>query len=213
MTDRRYMTIVEHYEKCFSEHGPGHLGVDWPNARDADIRYATMLGVIDDDGDPISLLDFGCGSGGLFDYLERHRSEYESVRYQGHDISKAYVDYCRQTYPDVNFTCGDVLVDARLPRVDYAVANGVFTEKLTLSTDEMFEFLRDIVTVLYASVDRGLAFNVMSKKVDWERDDLFHLDAKRLRSFAVDELGASLELVEDYGLYEYTAYLRKPAVG
>ena len=34
---------------------------------------------------------------------------------------------------------------------------------------------RDWVELLWPHVRRGLAFNVMSKVVDWEREDLFHL--------------------------------------
>lgn len=212
MTDPSYLSIAQHYEQCFTTHGPGHLGVDWPNAEDADLRYRTMLGVIRETEQTVSLLDFGCGSGGLLEYLDRVPSTDVYLDYHGHDISPAYIDHCRRTYPHLPFTAGDVLTGAELPAVEYAIANGVFTEKLELSTDAMFDFLCDVVRVLFTSVRVGLAFNVMSKKVDWERDDLFHLDPERLEEFLIGELGADVKIIEDYGLYEYTAYVYKQQV-
>jgi hypothetical protein len=52
-----------------------------------------------------------------------------------------------------------------------------------------------------------LAFNVMSKQVDWERDDLFHLPLDRLLTFLSREVSRHVVIRHDYGLYEYTAYV------
>ena len=41
-----YHTIIDHYEACLARHGDSHLGVDWPNAADAETRYRVMLDVI-----------------------------------------------------------------------------------------------------------------------------------------------------------------------
>ena len=35
---------------------------------------------------------------------------------------------------------------------------------------------------------RGIAFNVMSKQVDWERNDLFHLSLDEMSSFVTKHL-------------------------
>ena len=43
MTGPDYSSIIEHYESCLAKHGDSHLGVDWPNARDAATRYGVML--------------------------------------------------------------------------------------------------------------------------------------------------------------------------
>ena len=37
-----YKDIVDHYENCYKQHGDSHLGVDWPNKADANIRYRIM---------------------------------------------------------------------------------------------------------------------------------------------------------------------------
>ena len=60
---------------------------------------------------------------------------------------------------------------------------------------------------MYPLARRGIAFNVMSKHVDWERDDLFHLPFDVLAAFLRAEISRHYQFRADYGLYEYTAYV------
>ncbi len=46
MRDKKYLTIVSHYEACLEQHGDTHLGVDWPKAGDVHKRHRVMLDVI-----------------------------------------------------------------------------------------------------------------------------------------------------------------------
>ena len=43
---KAYASIVEHYRDCLARHGDSHLGVNWPNPRDAERRYQVMLELI-----------------------------------------------------------------------------------------------------------------------------------------------------------------------
>jgi SAM-dependent methyltransferase len=206
-----YLPIVDHYERCLAEHGDTHRGVDWPRHEDVDTRYDVMLGVIrpDDDG-PVRLLDVGCGAGHLYDYMQRR--EIRGIAYEGLDISRRFVELCRSKYPTVPFHCVDVLEPAaEVPACDYAVLNGVFTEKLSLSFAEMLAYFQAVISAVFARVNKGLAFNVMSKQVDWEREDLFHLSCDELARFLCGSLSRHFVFRHDYGLYEYTTYLyREP---
>ncbi len=56
-----------------------------------------------------------------------------------------------------------------------------------------------------------MAFNVMSKHVDWEREDLFHLPFDTLAEFLKKELTRNFVFRNDYGLYEYTTYVYREA--
>jgi SAM-dependent methyltransferase len=204
-----YSEIVTHYEACLARHGDTHRGVDWPNEVDAKTRYRVMLEVIRETPtplQPITLLDFGCGAGHLLAHL---RSEQQSnVRYMGLDMSPKFVDLCRDKFPDAEFLCGDILQgDVEIPQVDYVVMNGVFTEKRSLPFEVMFDYFRQVLRRVYPLARRGLAFNVMSKHVDWERDDLFHLPFDSLATFLRREISRHYQFRADYGLFEYTAYV------
>jgi SAM-dependent methyltransferase len=201
--------IVAHYEACLAEHGDTHRGVDWPNQVDAQTRYRVMLdGIRTPPGQPIRLLDLGCGAGHLYDFLLRHpRPE---ITYQGLDLSERFIALCRQKHPHLTWICGDILTDEDLlSACDYVVMNGVFTEKREATFDEMLAYFQAVVGKVFAAVEMGIAFNVMSKQVDWERDDLFHLPLDTLARFLTQNVSRHFVIRNDYGLYEYTTYVYK----
>ncbi len=205
--DKKYLAIVAHYESCLEKHGDSHLGVDWPKPQDVEKRYEAMLGVIRPDaGREVSLLDLGCGAAHLYDYMRKKCLTH--VRYSGLDLSEKFVRLCREKHPGLDFYCGDVLHDdLKLPAFDYVVMNGVFTEKRELSFEEMLAYFQAFLKRVFAFTRVGLAFNVMSKQVDWERDDLFHLPLDTLAFFLTRELTRNFVIRNDYGLYEYTTYV------
>jgi SAM-dependent methyltransferase len=205
--DGSYRDIVRYVERCFDQHGDNHLGVGWPNRADALTRYQVMLEVIrPGTTTPCSLLDFGCGLAHLYQYiLDDGRTD---IDYFGLDISTALLTIARAKYPSISFYEIDVLRDDQpLPHADYVVMNGVFTVKSTLSFDEMRDYAYTVLQRVFPTARVGLAFNVMSKNVDWERDDLFHLPLDDVTGFLTRHLSRNYIIRNDYGLYEYTAYV------
>lgn len=189
--------IVEHYEKCYEEHGDTCKGVDWPNEQDANTRYQVMLDVIRHKN--VTLLDFGCGLGHLYQYIKDQW--YNDITYQGYDLSDKFIAACRAKYPDIPFYLKPP------PVSDYVVANGVFTEKLTLTQDEMIKRFTGTIKAMYGLARYGIAFNVMSTHVDWERDDLFHVSMDWMADFVIKQLKTRDFTMRSYGLYEYTTYV------
>lgn len=204
-------TIVKHYESCLDKHGDSHLGVDWPKLEDVEKRYRVMLDVIrfsKTAESPVSLLDFGCGAGHLLAHIRARNIT--DIHYAGLDVSEKFVDLCRRKFPNVPFYQADILDEkTELPQFDYIVMNGVFTEKRELSYEEMWEYFRRMVLKTFSYARSGIAFNVMSKAVDWEREDLFHLSADLLIGFMTKQLSRNFIIRNDYGLYEYTTYIYK----
>ena len=209
MSHDAYRDIVSHYENCLEKFGDCHKGVDWPNQADAETRYQVMLELVPA-GENCTLLDFGCGTALMMDFLRSNKPKYGHITYSGLDISAKFIEVCREKYPDVGFRRLDILQEQEsLPEFDYIVMNGVFTEKLNLSFEEMEAYFQNMIRTVYGKARKGIAFNVMSKAVDWEREDLFHLSADRLISFLVKNLSRHFVIRNDYGLYEYTTYVYK----
>lgn len=206
-SNQNYLKIVSHYEACLDRHGDTHLGVDWPNPQDALTRYRVMLEVIRGSGlAKVSLLDFGCGASHLYDYILANGIN--NIEYSGLDLSPKFIELSRHKHPSVNYYCLDILKDStELPMFDYIVMNGVFTEKRELSHDEMWEYFKQVIRATFKLAKIGMAFNVMSAHVDWERDDLFHLPIDKLAGFLVKEASRDFIIRHDYKLYEYTTYV------
>ena len=208
--DKKYLNIVKHYESCLEKYGDTHKGVDWPNKEDAVTRYQIMLEVIREQSN-VSLLDFGCGTGHLLEYILNQYDNFENIGYQGLDISEQYIEIARKKFPEYKFYQLDIFDKGpqNLGHIDYTIMNGVFTEKRELSFDEMWDYFQELVSLVFDSSKKGIAFNVMSKAVDWEREDLFHLPTDLLIDFLTKKLSRNFIIRNDYGLYEYTVYLYK----
>ena len=204
-----YTKIVDHYEDCLEKHGDNHLGVDWPKLDDVDKRYKIMLDIIRlNQENEVTLLDFGCGTAHLLEYI--NKNEIKGIEYSGLDISQKFVDVAKAKFPDNLFYCIDFFdSNNKIKNFDYIVMNGVFTEKREFSFDEMWDYFTKLITIVFEKCDKGFAFNVMSKNVDWERDDLFHVSLDLISGFLCKNLTRDFVIRNDYGLYEYTVYVLK----
>jgi SAM-dependent methyltransferase len=203
-----YKKIVKHYEECYEKHGDTSKGMDWPNEKENFKRFEVMLGMIQSKDITNSILDFGCGTSHLNEYIIDQ--QIKNITYSGCDLSKTFIARAKQKFPKIAYYELDLLKNSeKLPNFDYIICNGVFTEKQNLSFEEMWDYFKTMVSLLFTKVNKGIAFNVMSKAVDWERDDLFHLSTDLLISFITKSLNRNFVIRNDYGLYEYTVYVYK----
>jgi len=196
-------------------HGDSHLGVDWPKAQDAETRYRVMLELIPaprhslvnvPNLSNVRLLDFGCGASHLYEHIVANGVV--GIEYVGLDLSPKFVNLSRQKFPENHYICADILEEPdAVPASDYIVMNGVFTEKRGLTFDEMLSYFERMLNAAFAKAERGIAFNVMSKHVEWEREDLFHLPFDTLARILIRSLTRNFVVRNDYGLYEYTTYV------
>jgi SAM-dependent methyltransferase len=205
--------LVTHYERCLERHGATPRGVDWPNAPDLEVRFDTLLGILDGaaaEPRPV-LLDLGCGPGLLLDYLKAAR-RLDMVDYRGIDLSAAMVGAARARWPDRDIQCRDVVADP-LPAesVDYVIMNGVLTEKQTLSHDVMAAMARELIVAAFTAARVGIAFNAMSRHLDWQRPELFHWGFDDVSAFLRERVSPHYAFRSDYGLYEHTTFVwRRP---
>ncbi len=211
MKKDRYYTIVSHYESCLKKYGDNHKGVDWPKLEDVDKRYQVMLDLIKFRGcenDKISLLDFGCGTAHLLEYIRK--KGYDNINYSGLDISENFIKVAKTKFPEIDFMKKDLLQSPESGGTyDFIILNGVFTEKRDLTFEEMWEYFTNLLKIIFSKAKVGVAFNVMSKIVDWERDDLFHVSMDLISIYLCKYLSRNFIIRNDYGLYEYTVYVYK----
>ena len=205
----QWSTLVSHYERCLDRHGATPGGVDWPNAVDLEARFATLLSVLDGTapGSRPAVLDLGCGPGLMLDYLRETR-RLDDLEYRGIDLSPAMVKAARARWPDKDLSCRDV-IEEPLPEqsVDFVIMNGVLTEKQTLSHDTMVDMAQTLVAAAFKSARVGIAFNAMSRHVDWERPELFHWGFDDISAFLCERVSRHFSFRADYGLYEYSAFV------
>jgi SAM-dependent methyltransferase len=210
MSEKIYQSIVSFCEACLEKYGDNYLGVGWTKKKKyADTRYRVMLEVIKQDtSGKVRLLDFGCGASHLYEYILEHG--FKNIEYSGLDVSEKFINLSRKKFPAINYYHLDILADPdKLPDVDYIVLNGVFTVKSALSFEDMLQYFKTVIGNVFSKAYKGIAFNVMSKQVEWEREDLFHVPFDLLASFLTNNISRNFVFRHDYGLYEYTTYVYK----
>ena len=171
-----------------------------------------MLDVIERRTDTsIVLCDLGCGTGELLTRIRERNLR--NITYIGADRSAVALAHARAKFPDTTFVKIDVNsrgTDFDRLSCDYLVANGMFIAKFELTYDQMWSYLVSTIERVWPKIRRGIAFNVMSKVVDRESDNLFHLPMDEAARLLHRLAGRRVRLRADYGLYEYTAYAYKP---
>lgn len=204
--------LLRHIDRRGLEIGDTREGAFWPNEHDRRVRFDVMLDVIERRADTsVVLCDLGCGTGDLLTRIRERNLRH--ITYIGADRSAVALAHARAKFPDTTF----VEIDVNAPGADfdrlacdYLVANGMFVAKFELTYDQMWSFLISTIEQVWPKIRRGIAFNVMSKVVDRESDDLFHLPMDEAARLLHKLAGRRVRLRADYGLYEYTAYAYKP---
>ena len=120
--------LRDHYEKAFLQYGANSKGVDWgENEERQHLRYDNMLSVIGNiNTEAPSILDIGCGYGGLLDYANRKGV---ALHYTGIDIVKNMILWARDAFPNATFIVGDIFETNIENHFDYVVCNGILTLK------------------------------------------------------------------------------------
>jgi len=203
--------IQDFYEGRLAEFGPTARGMDWEGEQQLELRFRVMTGIFDANEGPASLLDLGCGAGLLHDHLEA-RGLLGRIDYTGIDISPAMIAAASARKPEARFSARDVLAEPLAAEsFDYVVANGVLTVKEHVNRTEMWDFAKAFMATAFRSARKGLAVNLMSAHVDWEKERLFHVPLDDAMAFFKAELSRHVLIRHDYGLWEYTAYVfREP---
>lgn len=204
--------IVQSIESRFAELGATPRGLWWPNAEDLAARYEVFMApLLPPPGAPrLSLLDFGCGLGFLPDWLAAN-GLLEAVEYTGLDASPAILAAARARHPALRFIEADVLRDGPPGAHDAVLAIGIFTARFTNSEADMRAYAEATLAALWPAARRCLAFNAMSKHVDWEREDLFHWPVDEVLRFSRAHLSRHVAMRGDYGLWEHSYHVwREP---
>lgn len=204
-----YLQNVHRWERLFAQHGDSPQALGSRDIEMERVGFEAVLDILAHERAPITLLDFGCGPARLYDYMLQRGMTH--VAYTGLDLSPTFLDCARRKHPVVPFLDLDVLERPEvLGTFDYVVLSGVLTSRSGMSYSEAWSFMTRTLQVLFGHTSRGLAFNVGSKQVDWERDDLFHVPFDDLATFIRSNLSDRFAFRHDYGYYEYTTYVYPP---
>lgn len=200
--------IVHYFADKLETHGATPRGVDYNSSEAQEIRFAQLIKVMDTSR-KYSMLDFGSGFGGMYDYLLRMG---HNLHYVGYDIAEAMV----QKGCDLHPNNPDCLFTTRLdeiPVLDYAVVSGTFNMKLDAAYDTWTNIVLDALTQMDKHTSRGFSFNMLTKYSDADRmaqrPDLYYGDPLFFFDYCKRHFSRNVALLHDYGIYDFTILVRK----
>lgn len=203
--------LGHHYFEKFNQYGPTSRGVDWgPDEARLMLRYEKMLAVVvpSGDGRP-SLLDVGCGFGGLAIHAAQRPLP---LNYTGLDIAANMIDWAKEHVPEGHFIHNDILSHDFSSRFEYVVCNGILTQKLDVPGLEMDRFATDLIRKMFSLCTIGIAFNIMSTKVNYYANNLYYRNPTEILAWCLSELSPHVRIDHAYPLHEYTTYVYRDPI-
>ena len=200
--------VVKAYRRRLLEFGATPQGVFWRNQTNMEKRFEVLLRIFDDTAraGEIAVNDLGCGYGAFFDVLQTHPA-LRGSRYIGYDVCTDMLDAAQKRIRDPRATF--VRSAAPTEAADYSFASGTFNLRLEAAERSWADYVKALLTLLWQKTTKGLAFNMLDIRQRRAGDGLFYSDPKEFADFCRSALSPRIELVEDYGLPDWTMLVRR----
>lgn len=210
--------LKTYHTGVFEKHGATAKGVDWNDEGEMVVRYDKMLRVLDKDfynpESRSSLVDVGCGWGGLY---KRASDLGLDISYTGIDVAENMIAHASQTFTDAVFEVKDVFELPDEEVYDFAVCNAILTQKHQVSIPAMEKFAKRLASKMFAIARHGIAFNLMSTRVNFMVDNLYYHNPVEMLAWAITELSPRVRLDHGYSsltngngkYFDYTVYVYK----
>lgn len=194
------------YKDAFSKYGDSNKSVFWPKGKQEN-RFEALCQKIDK-RETFSILDYGCGLGDLYKFLD---IKFDSFHYTGVDIVDEFVSFANEKYIDTS-NAHFYKINNSLEVIedyDYIVASGTFNVLFKDTFEEHFEILKNTFANLFNKTNIYLAINFLNKDVDYIQDGAYHQDVIELYNFVVKHLSKRVIIDQSYMPYEFSIIIYK----
>jgi len=204
-----YSDIEQYYSQKLKAHGATPLGVAWPCQPTQELRFVQLLRMCEAESS-FSLNDLGCGYGALLAFLaKRHRRK--KIDYLGLDLSAPMITEARRLWgkrPHTEF----LVANAPSREADYSLASGIFNVKLGQSEVRWTRLVEATLIAMRAASRRGFAVNFLAPLAEGEvpMAELYRTHPDVWRSYCEESFGAKVDLLQGYGMREFTLLVRLP---
>ncbi|MCI5058108.1 MAG: class I SAM-dependent methyltransferase [Flavobacteriales bacterium] len=200
--------IKKYYENKLDQYGPSPKGVDW-NSIDAQLERFKILSNLLTTEEDFSCLDYGCGYGGLLDFLVS--CKHNLSQYTGYDISKQMIKIARKRYQNTPSVKVHWKTEINDTKYDYVIASGLFNVKLSNSIEDWEKYIEQTISQFNSLSIKGFAFNCLTSYSDQEymKDYLFYANPLKIFDHCKINYSRNVGLLHDYDLYEFTIIVRK----
>jgi len=203
MNENEINDAINRYNKRLEEHGVSEKALGWGEKGRAKLRYEILLSqwCFNDS----SVLDFGCGFGGMYDYMMSQKIN--NFQYTGIDINEKFIDIAKNSHKkeeNANFFVANLLCDKSDEKFDFILSSGVFNHKL----ENNKHFIESCFEKFNEYSNKGFAVNFLSDKVAYKYEYTFHSDPAYILELAY-KYSNNIVLRNDYMPFEFTVFINK----
>ena len=159
--DAAFAAMRERYEGWLAQHpADSSRAVGWVDPALQLLRFDLLTQVMEG-AEPVTVADFGCGTGALFTHLAERTGPPPLGGYIGYDLVPAMVDAARElhTDPRARFEIGTAVDE----EVDYVMASGAFSMRGDLDDADWEAHVQAVLLGLWEHARRGLGFNLFTR--------------------------------------------------
>jgi SAM-dependent methyltransferase len=201
--------LNQYFTEKLEQFGATAKGVDYNGEAAQQVRFTELAKIIKDPGERFSVLDYGCGYGALFDFLNSYGWQFN---YYGVDLIEKMIIAAKEThkdFPNAAFTTDE----KEFPIVDYLMAGSIFNNKLDVPAADWQGFVVKSLHNMNDLCSKGFSFNMLTAYSDQDRmeqrPDLFFGDPLFFFDLCKRNFSRNVALLHDYGLYDFTILVRK----
>lgn len=154
------------------------------------MRFEKLIEIANLSGQRI--LDLGCGQGDLYAHLAKRFSNFT---YEGIEVVPEMVEYAREKYPGIKFSCRNILSEPLARQYDYALLCGLFN----IHIPDCTSFMKQFLVAAFAACEKGLGFNFISSYVNYETPDTTYHNPQSVLEFCLENLSPKVNLYHHYG--------------
>lgn len=198
----------DYFNDKIEKHGATPKGVDYNGPEAQETRFEQLVKVIDPSR-PFKVIDYGCGYGALFEFLQAKGWEFE---YYGFDMLEKMILAGTEAHKGIA-NAHFMYQTSELPVADYLLAGSIFNNKFDAVHEEWQAMVLDTLRNMNSFCNRGFSFNILTRYSDADRmaqrPDLYFADPLVLFDFCKRNFSRNIALLHDYGLYDFTILVRK----
>ena len=191
-----FKKIKKMYEDAYREHGDSPSSLLTPKGKN-EIRFEALVPFLKNSK---SILDYGCGLGYLFPFIE---SKNKDMEYHGVDIIPDFIKANKLKYPDGNFSEITETEDIK-KTYDIVFSSGVFNLKNYEDDSASRSYAFEKIKNLFEITNEVFVCDFLSKFVDFEQSGAQHFSVGEISNFCSKHLSKRFQIRHDLLPYEFT---------
>ena len=197
--------VSRYYTEKVIKFGASAKGVDWNSEDSQQLRFIQLLKLLDG-VQGACILDYGCGYGSLFDFIQSKHLQYS---YCGFDISDEMLKVANAKHSKTDAIWINKLVPDK--KFDFVLCSGIFNVKLDSSNENWINYILSELDKINAIAVKGFSFNMLTTYSDAThmRDTLYYANPSFIFDYCKLKFSRNIALLHDYNLYEFTIIVKK----